>query len=106
MSGNLPSEMELGSRTKSINEWKTFKKSSEWLDIMDFIDLECSLATEIMMDDKVNQKDFKAARDKRSAFQYLSEIPDLIISEIQLEKETEGKSTNIIENNMTGDSNE
>ena len=52
------------------------------------------------------QKDFKADRDRRSAFQYLSEIPDLLISEIKLEKETEGKSTNIIESNLTGDSDE
>lgn len=95
-----------GNRTKSIKEWEAFQKSSEWLDIMDFVNSEIESATNIMLGDHVNQKDFKIARDRRGAFQYLKELPNLIIDEIKLEKESKGKSTNILENNITGEDNE
>jgi len=90
-------DVKLGNRTNSVKEWEAFKKSSEWLDLMDYVNLELEQTTNEMMKDNVNQKDFKIARDKRSAFSYLKELPDMIMSDIADGIKARDLKTNIVE---------
>lgn len=100
MAGLEELDVVIGNRTKSLKEWETFKDSSEWLDICEYLkDIHSQLT--VKLDGVNNMRDFKVFRGEQKAIKFLMDIPDVIIEGIVVAKEMEDKPHKLIESTDT-----